>query len=557
MAGALLVAGAALPAPGLPFARPVAAADPIPTTTTLQCTPGVVHPDDPIHCTYTVTPNPGGGVIQTSGRPTYGTLPLLLDVDPATGTADVDWTIEGGIGTYAVTGSFHPGGGSNPVEGFAPSWAEPVAIQLRGFATSIGVEAPATVPQFRWLTVTARVTAEVEPPSGSVTFFALGPGGSWSTFRQADSTGRAEASALLAPGTYEVFARFGETARLAASESEHVTTVVVADTGPPVLDADVPGITATRELQVRAVGTCSDAEGNLDVVSYSVSGARWMDAGGLTNGPFEMSVYLGDLDAAVGAPDGPRTIRFRARDRAGNESTIVERTVTLDRTAPYVWAPTIGFRRGASASVASVPATVAWSVVDRTTAVAAVDVLGERDGVILEPGGGTLRPSVVEPQASAVPVTMSAAGAWRFGIRATDVVGNVSAPRWTALARVLARDDPSTAIHWTGTWLRAATSRAWGGSTRHASRAGATAWLSFTGRSVALVAPRGPTRGSARVYVDGIYAGTVSTWAATSASRQLVFARTWPTAGTHRIEVRVAGTAGHPRVDVDAFLVLR
>jgi hypothetical protein len=105
--------------------------------------------------------------------------------------------------------------------------------------------------------------------------------------------------------------------------------------------------------------------------------------------------------------------------------------------------------------------------------------------------------------------------------------------------------------------LRAATSRAWGGSTRHASRAGATAWLSFTGRSVALVAPRGPTRGSARIYVDGIYAGTVSTWAATSASRQLVFARTWPTAGTHRIEVRVAGTAGHPRVDVDAFLVLR
>ena len=32
----------------------------------------------------------------------------------------------------------------------------------------------------------------------------------------------------------------------------------------------------------------------------------------------------------------------------------------------------------------------------------------------------------------------------------------------------------------------------------------------FTGRAVAIVAPKGPTRGSAKVYVDGVYVGTVN-----------------------------------------------
>ena len=32
--------------------------------------------------------------------------------------------------------------------------------------------------------------------------------------------------------------------------------------------------------------------------------------------------------------------------------------------------------------------------------------------------------------------------------------------------------------------------------------------------------------------------------------------RSWPVAGRHTLEIRVVGTAGRPRVDVDAFVIV-
>jgi hypothetical protein len=34
----------------------------------------------------------------------------------------------------------------------------------------------------------------------------------------------------------------------------------------------------------------------------------------------------------------------------------------------------------------------------------------------------------------------------------------------------------------------------------------------------------------------------------------VLFTRNWAVVGNHRITIRVSGTAGHPRVDVDGFL---
>jgi len=62
-------------------------------------------------------------------------------------------------------------------------------------------------------------------------------------------------------------------------------------------------------------------------------------------------------------------------------------------------------------------------------------------------------------------------------------------------------------------------------------------------------------RGAAGVYIDGVSAGTVNTYRSTSAARQVVFSRSWPTSAKRTLEIRVAGTPGHPRVDVDAFVV--
>jgi hypothetical protein len=110
-------------------------------------------------------------------------------------------------------------------------------------------------------------------------------------------------------------------------------------------------------------------------------------------------------------------------------------------------------------------------------------------------------------------------------------------------------------IHHTGTWTRAASSTASGGHVGYATRAGASATLSFMGLGFAWVAPVGPTRGSARVYVDDVYRKTVSLYRSAVHTRVTVFSATWTTPGTHSIRIVVLGTAGHPRVDVDALIV--
>ena len=89
-------------------------------------------------------------------------------------------------------------------------------------------------------------------------------------------------------------------------------------------------------------------------------------------------------------------------------------------------------------------------------------------------------------------------------------------------------------------------------------RAHGAKWVarSFTGHAIALVGSKGPGRGKARVYVDGVLAKTVDFYRSTAVHRQVVFTRSWATAGPHTLKVVVLGTTGRPRVDVDAFVVV-
>jgi len=140
--------------------------------------------------------------------------------------------------------------------------------------------------------------------------------------------------------------------------------------------------------------------------------------------------------------------------------------------------------------------------------------------------------------------------------RATDRLANVSTWATGPAVRPLLTQQTSTAIRYSGTWRSLATSSASGGSIRYSTSRGASASFTFTGVSVAWVAARGPSRGSARVYLDGAYAGTVSLYASSGHSRAIVFAKTFGVNGSHTLRIVVLGTSGHPRVDVDGFVRL-
>jgi hypothetical protein len=105
--------------------------------------------------------------------------------------------------------------------------------------------------------------------------------------------------------------------------------------------------------------------------------------------------------------------------------------------------------------------------------------------------------------------------------------------------------------------VRATSPSAAAGYVRYATRAGAAASVRFTGRAIGWVAPMGPTRGSAKVYVDGVYKATVSLYRSSFAARRIVFRASWASSGAHTIRIVVVGTAHRPRVDVDAFALIR
>ena len=119
--------------------------------------------------------------------------------------------------------------------------------------------------------------------------------------------------------------------------------------------------------------------------------------------------------------------------------------------------------------------------------------------------------------------------------------------------RVLSQSDG--AVHYARTWSSHATQWSIGGSTRRTKVAGASATLTFSGRFVAWVGPRGHGRGKVKVYVDGSYVGTVNQWASEFRSRQVLFARTFASGGTHTLKLVNKATDGHPRAEIDAFIV--
>jgi hypothetical protein len=146
----------------------------------------------------------------------------------------------------------------------------------------------------------------------------------------------------------------------------------------------------------------------------------------------------------------------------------------------------------------------------------------------------------------------------RYRITAIDAVGIAGTPTYGPLYTPRLYQSTSGTVY-TGTGWGTSTSSSYsGGSTRFTSLAGRYATFTITAaRSIAFITTKAPSRGSFRVYIDGVYKATISTYSTTTKVRQLVYQFNWATPATHKMKIYVLGTSGHPRVDVDAFVVLR
>jgi hypothetical protein len=151
--------------------------------------------------------------------------------------------------------------------------------------------------------------------------------------------------------------------------------------------------------------------------------------------------------------------------------------------------------------------------------------------------------------------TLTPGATYRFEIRAHDRAGNVGG--WVAgptLHPVLTQQT-SSAIHWSGATTTLSSTGYSGGSLRYLAATGASATYTTTARSLSFVTSRGPTRGVAQIWIDGVSQGTFDLTSASTTLRYVAFSKTWSSVGTHTI--RIVSVGSPARVDIDAFGVIR
>jgi hypothetical protein len=137
----------------------------------------------------------------------------------------------------------------------------------------------------------------------------------------------------------------------------------------------------------------------------------------------------------------------------------------------------------------------------------------------------------------------------------SDVTGEAIASRTAWIdSGDLRVGETSTSISYASTWSTARYAAYSGRQVKYATRTGASATISFIGNGIAWIGPVGPTRGTARVYIDGKAVATVDLRQSTFQARKIVFARAL-TAGKHTLKVYVT-SSGRP-VAIDNFVVGR
>ena len=323
-------------------------------------------------------------------------------------------------------------------------------------------------------------------------------------------------------------------------------------TAPTVLLYQTPHRTTSNTAFFDWTATFSEPVIGFDVPDVALGGAAggtWSVLRIFGGG----SSYSFSTDQATPA-DGTFTVQISAgsmTDLAGNPvvaSNLV--TIIVDRHAPTTSAPTVSLRSGTTLTGGSVRINLSWSGADvGPSGIASYDVARSYDGAAFQTIGSALI-------GTSLAWSMSPGHTYRFEVRARDKAGNLGAWHVGASIKAALTQQSSTAVHFSGASKTTSYSLYSGGSERYLAAAGASASYTTTARSLSFITTVGPTRGSANVYIDGVFQGTVNLNGPTTTYRFAAFSKTWSTVGTHTIRIVSVGSP-YARVDIDAFGVIR
>jgi GH25 family lysozyme M1 (1,4-beta-N-acetylmuramidase) len=219
--------------------------------------------------------------------------------------------------------------------------------------------------------------------------------------------------------------------------------------------------------------------------------------------------------------------------------------VVTDGNPPIVAAPISQFFSQATVGSLTMPVRTSWSATD-PAGIGSYTLEQSLNG-----GAWSVR-SLPTPTSTSLTQSLTFGSSYRFVTRATDGAGNVSG--WVYGPTFKTWIAQETAPTYAGAWTSGLVAAASGGGVKSTAAKGASAQYTFTGKSISWVTSRGPTSGSAQVYIDGAYRTTINLYASTTVARQIVYALNWTANGVHTIKIVCLATPGHPRVDIDAFV---
>jgi hypothetical protein len=233
----------------------------------------------------------------------------------------------------------------------------------------------------------------------------------------------------------------------------------------------------------------------------------------------------------------------------GTWSTPVSRTITLDTTPPVLSNFKLAFTTGTIGTNA--PIKLTWTASDAGSGLDFFQYFETR--VTPSPNVQFFQDLPVTATSYTRSLRLSSSYRYDLEMIAVDKVENSNASL-DVLPVSLASVPSSANIAFVKTWSTSSNSSYLGGSTRYATSSGATVTYTFSGRAIAFLSTKGPSRGKAEVWVDGVKKATIDLYASSTKYRQVAYQTSWESVGNHVIMVKVLGTSGRPRVDFDSFL---
>jgi hypothetical protein len=172
--------------------------------------------------------------------------------------------------------------------------------------------------------------------------------------------------------------------------------------------------------------------------------------------------------------------------------------------------------------------------------------------------GGPFNEVTLPSQTStSVALSLNPSTLYGFELNVTNCLGQSSGwgvqPSFTPLAW----QESNTRLAYTGPWTTQTVPGSYGGALNYSTAKNASVTGAFFAEAMAWVSETGPTMGKATVYIDGVPVKTVNLYSASVHEAQIVWKMGWPAPQVkHTIKIVALGTAGRPRVDLDALLTL-